>query len=106
MRRICTFVPAATPTGASAPGRKLYEITIPGLSMKADLPAVRQRLLADFPQVLEVLAMTTPVTVLVAYTGEDEVDAWCEALSDAVVTRRIGLSRSHIASPVHSSNAA
>jgi hypothetical protein len=34
----------------------LYEITIPGLSMKHDLPAVRHRLLADFPQVVEVLA--------------------------------------------------
>ena len=29
--------------------QKLYEITIPGLSMKADVPAVRHRLLADFP---------------------------------------------------------
>jgi hypothetical protein len=72
----------------------LYEITIPGLSMKQDLPAVRHRLLADFPQVVEVLAMTIPATVLVAYTGEDEIDAWLDALSDSIATRRMSLGRS------------
>jgi hypothetical protein len=39
---------------------KRYEITIPGLSMKDDFPAARRRLLAEFPRVVEVLAMTTP----------------------------------------------
>jgi hypothetical protein len=74
--------------------QKLYEITIPGLSMKTDFPAVRHRHLADFPQVVEVLAMTAPGTVLVVYLGEDEVDAWLDALSDSVATRRIGLGHS------------
>jgi|HubBroStandDraft_2_1064218.scaffolds.fasta_scaffold720398_1 hypothetical protein len=69
----------------------LYEITIPGLSMRTDLPAIRHRLLADFPDVIEVLAMTTPETVLVAFTGEDEIDAWLDALSDSVATRRLSL---------------
>jgi hypothetical protein len=64
--------------------QKLYEITIPGLSMKADLPAIRDRLLADFPRVIEVLSMTTPATVLIVYRGEEEVDAWIDALSDSV----------------------
>jgi hypothetical protein len=68
---------------------KLYEITIPGLSMASDFPAVRHRLLADFPDVVDVLAMTTPATVLVLYRGEDEVDAWLDALSESVATRRI-----------------
>jgi hypothetical protein len=54
--------------------QRLYEITIPGLSMTADFPAVHHRLLADFPDVVDVLAMTTPATVLVVYTGEQEVD--------------------------------
>ena len=72
---------------------KLYEITIPGLSMKTDLPVVRHRLLADFPQVIDVLAMTTPATVLVAYTGEAEIDAWLDALCDSVATRRMSLGR-------------
>ena len=76
--------------------KKLYEITIPGLSMKADLPAVRHRLLADFPHVIDVLAMTTPATVLVVYLGEDEVDAWIDALSDSVATRRISLGRGRV----------
>jgi hypothetical protein len=44
--------------------QNLYQITIPGLSMKAGFPAARRRLLGDFPQVVEVLAMTTPSTVL------------------------------------------
>ena len=69
--------------------QSLYEITIPGLSMSADLPAVRRRLLADFPGVLDVLPMTTPATVLVVYRGEAEVDAWLDVLSDCVATRRI-----------------
>jgi hypothetical protein len=35
--------------------------------------------------------MTTPATVLVAYGGEDEVNAWLDALSDSVAARRISL---------------
>jgi hypothetical protein len=86
--------------------QKLYEITIPGLSMKADFPAVRHRLLADFPHVIEVLAMTTPATVLIAYLGEDEVDAWIDALSDSVATRRMCLARGQLGSPLRESTAA
>jgi hypothetical protein len=74
--------------------RMFYEITIPGLSMHTDFPAVRHRLLADFPDVVDVLAMITPATVLVVYRGTDEVDAWIDALSESVATRRIGLGRS------------
>lgn len=72
---------------------KLYEITIPSLSMKADFPAVHHRLLADFPQVVDVLPMTTPATVLVVYFGEEEVDAWIDALSESVAIRRISRGR-------------
>jgi len=74
--------------------------------MKVDFPAVHDRLLADFPQVVEVLAMTTPATVLVVYIGDDQVDAWCEALSDAVATRRMDLSHGHINAAADSLNAA
>ena len=52
--------------------------------MKVDFPAVRHRLRADFPQVVEVLAMTTPATLLIAYQGEQELDAWLDAISDSV----------------------
>ena len=86
--------------------QKLYEITIPGLSMKDDFLAARRRLLADFPRVVEVLAMTTPSTVPVAYLGEDEVDAWLDAVSGSVATRRMGLRRSHVREPKKTSSAA
>jgi hypothetical protein len=75
--------------------QQLYQITIPGLSLKRDFPAARRRLVADFPRVVDVLATTTPATVLVAYLGEDEVDSWLDALSDSVATRRMGLCRTH-----------
>jgi hypothetical protein len=73
-----------------------FEITIPGLSMAVDYPAIRHRLLADFPDVVDVLASTTPATVQVLFCGEDEVDAWLDALSESVATRRIALGRSRI----------
>ena len=69
---------------------QLYQITIPGLSLKRDFSAARRRLVEDFPRVLEVFATATPATVLVAYLGEDEVDSWLDALSDSVATRRMG----------------
>ena len=84
----------------------LYQITIPGLSPKGDFTAARRRLIADFPRVLDVLATTIPATVLVAYFGEDEVDAWLNALSDSVATRRMSLLRSDAADAKHTSSAA
>lgn len=86
--------------------QKLYEITIPGLSMKIDFPAVRHRLLADFPQVVEVLAMTTPATLLIAYHGEEEADAWLEAISDSVATRRTGVRADPVRRTTDTSSAA
>ena len=76
--------------------QKLYEITIPGLSVAADLPAVRYRLLADFPDVLDVLATTMPATVLIVYRGVAKLDAWLDALSDSVAIRRASLGPSQI----------
>jgi hypothetical protein len=86
--------------------QNLYEITIPGLSMTADFPAVRHRLLADFPDVVDVLAMTTPATVLVVHTGGQEVDDWIDALSDSVATRRIRLRHRHVQGTANTFNAA
>jgi hypothetical protein len=85
--------------------QKPYEITIPGLSMKGDSPAARRRLMADFPRVVEMLAMTTPATVLLAYLGEDEVDAWLDALSDSVATRRMSVRRGDAADAEDTSSA-
>jgi hypothetical protein len=69
---------------------KLYEITIPGFSVTREFPAVRRHLLAVFPQMVEVLATLAPGTIRVVYRGEDEVDGWLQALTDAVVARRQG----------------
>jgi hypothetical protein len=66
---------------------RLYEITIPGLSVSGDLPAVRRRLLSSFPGVVDVLATIWPATLLIAYRGQDQVDAWLDALSDSVGER-------------------
>jgi hypothetical protein len=85
--------------------QNLCEITIPGLSIQSEYPAVRHRLLADFPEVLEVLPMTTPATVLVVFRGEEEFDAWVDALSDSVATRRMSLGRSRIRSRTSIANA-
>src|ERR1700684_693836 len=71
--------------------RRCYEITIPGLCLRSEFPAVRARLLADFPGVLTVdaaVAAPSSPTILLVYVGEAEVDAWIDALSDAVVSRR------------------
>jgi hypothetical protein len=68
---------------------RLYQVMIPGLSIAAHFPAVRRRLLADFPEVCEVLATTMPGTVLIAHRGEPQTDAWLNALEDAVATRPV-----------------
>jgi hypothetical protein len=86
--------------------QELYETTIPGLSMTADFPAAHHRRLADFPYVVDVFATTTPATVLVVYTGEQEVDSWIDALSDSVAIRRTRLRRRHIPATATASSAA
>ncbi len=86
--------------------QKLYEITIPGLSVAADLPAVRDRLLTDFPQVVEVLATTMPATVLIVYRGTDEINAWLDALDDSVAARRASGGRRRVPSAANTSSAA
>jgi hypothetical protein len=85
---------------------RLYQITIPGLSLKGDFPAARRRLIADFPRVLEVFAANIPATVLVAYPGEDEVDGWLDAVSDSVAIPRISRRRSDAADAKDMSSAA
>jgi hypothetical protein len=85
---------------------KLYEITIPGLSVAADAPAVRHRLLADFPDLLDVLATTMPATLLIVYRGVAKPDTWLDSLSDSVATRRASLGSSQIRAADQPSSAA
>jgi hypothetical protein len=68
--------------------QQLYRITVPGLSLKSDFTAVRGRLLADFPAVIDVVATTAPATILVLYRGRDDADAWLAASADAATRRR------------------
>jgi hypothetical protein len=61
--------------------QRLCTITVPGLSVKHDFKAVRQRLLADFPEIHDVVATTSPSTLLVLCSGTvEDVDAWLDAL--------------------------
>jgi hypothetical protein len=64
-------------------------ITVPGLSIKRDFTAARQRLLDDFPNVHEVVATTAPATLLVLYSGSEDPAAWLDALLDSVATRQV-----------------
>ena len=66
--------------------QRLYKLTVPGLSIKTDFTAARQRLLADFRNVHEVVATTAPATLLVVHSGPDEAEAWCNALLDSIAT--------------------
>jgi hypothetical protein len=73
--------------------QRLYRLTVPGLSIKSDFTAGRRALLADFPNVHEVVATTAPGTLLVLYSGPDEADAWCTALLDSIATRQARVTR-------------
>jgi hypothetical protein len=59
-----------------------------GLSVKSDFTAARRALLADFPNVHEVVATTAPATLLVLYSGPAEANAWCNALLSLIATRQ------------------
>lgn len=65
---------------------RICRITVPGLSIRRDFEAARLRLLEDFPNVQEVVATTAPATLLVLYSGADEVDTWLDSLLDSVTT--------------------
>jgi hypothetical protein len=64
--------------------QRLCRITVPGLSVARDFTAARRRLLLDFPDIQEVVATTTPGTLVVVCSGSEDVDAWLDALLDSV----------------------
>jgi putative intracellular protease/amidase len=66
-----------------------YSITVPGLSVKRDFTAARERLLADFPDVHEVVATTAAATLLVLYSGQEDPDAWVQTLRELVTGHRV-----------------
>jgi hypothetical protein len=89
-------LPNRAPRAATA---RLYMITVPGLEVKSDWRIVHDRLLDGFPDVDDVLPTTTPETLLVVYRGRAEIDGWLDALSEAVLHRRISKSKTRKASP-------
>ena len=67
----------------------LYRITVPGLSVKRDFTTARQCLLADFPNLREVIPTTAPATLLVLYSSPGDPDAWVQTLRKLVAARRV-----------------
>lgn len=72
---------------------RLYMLTVPGLEVRFDWAAVHDRLLDDFPQVTDVLATTTTSTLLIVYQGSADIDGWIDGVSEAILNRRLRLSR-------------
>jgi hypothetical protein len=69
--------------------QRLCRITVPGLSIESDFAAARERLLAEFSNVHEVIATTAPATLLVLYSGQAEAEAWVDALLDSTRTGQV-----------------
>jgi hypothetical protein len=67
---------------------RLYMLTVPGLKVTTDWAPAHDRLLDDFPDIIDVLATTMPATLLIADTGDANVDAWLEGISDGIRSRR------------------
>jgi len=55
-------------------------ITVSGLDLTTDFGRARGRLLASFPRIEDVVATTSPGTLLVVYSGRSNADAWVETL--------------------------
>lgn len=67
---------------------RLRSITVPELSITRDFTAARRRLMAEFPDIEEVVATTAPGTLVVFYSGPEEVDGWVNALRGPRARRR------------------
>jgi hypothetical protein len=89
--RFGPFAAIAVAMAGPVAEQHLSEIVIPGLAIDSEFTDVRRALLAAFPRVVEVFAVRMPEALLIAYTGEEEIDAWCETLSRAVAVRRRAL---------------
>jgi hypothetical protein len=66
----------------------IYRITIPGLSVKRDFLAARERLLADCPEIHEVIATTSAATLLVVHSGPADPSRWAQTLCSLLSGRR------------------
>jgi hypothetical protein len=68
--------------------QKLCRITVPGLSVRRDFTTARRRLLAEFPDIQDVVATTAPGTLLVLSSGCEDVEAWLDTL-DSLAIREV-----------------
>jgi hypothetical protein len=64
-------------------------VTVPGLDVRSDWLPVHDLLLDEFPKVSDVLATTIAETLLIVYSGRDDIDAWLGAVNEAVLLRRM-----------------
>jgi hypothetical protein len=73
---------------------RLFMFTVPGLDVASDWLNVHDRLLDDFPEVIDVLATTMPETLLIVYQGELNIDDWLAGMSAGILGRRALAGRS------------
>lgn len=69
-------------------GSKLFILTVTGLNVRSDWRAVHDRMLDEFPGVLDVLATTMPGTILIVHTDPSDVDAWLDTVTATILDRR------------------
>jgi hypothetical protein len=74
--------------------QRYCRITVPGLSVQRDFAAARRRLLAEFPNIHDVLATTDAATLLVLHSGPEDIEAWLDAVLDSVASRQARASTS------------
>lgn len=67
---------------------QLYLITVPGLEVRFEWRVVHDRLLDEFPAVVDVLATTIKGTILIVYEGPDDADAWLQTASETIMNFR------------------
>jgi hypothetical protein len=60
--------------------QRLCRLTVPGLSISRDFTAARGRLMAEFPNIEQVVATTAPETLVVLFCGAEDFDGWVTAL--------------------------
>jgi hypothetical protein len=80
-------------------------IAVPGMSMRQDFKAARQRLMDDFPTIEDVIATTASGTVLIIASDPIDVNAWQETLR-SVTTAQARTGRFRLAPRGHGHHAA
>lgn len=67
---------------------RLFILTVTGLEVRSDWRAVHDRLLDEFPGVLDVLPTTMAATILIVHTDPSDVDAWLDTVTATLLDRR------------------